>query len=183
MTNNTKRWLAGAVGAVMAMQMFTVLVVRMAAIDAAVRTYPQSIVVQVPPDVVVAPPSNADPSLLGDGDTFLEVGAPGRRSSYQAAGSQRRISSSAYCNKGRMANGERVHDGAVASKTLPRGSRWRVEEGPLAGRVYTVKDTGSKAYFDVWMAQCGKQSTSYCRGKASTHAYCYGRRTVLITEV
>lgn len=67
-----------------------------------------------------------------------------------------------------MANGERVHDGAVASHVLPRGSRWKVLDGPLAGRVFTVKDTGPKATFDVWMSSCGA-------------ARQYGRRDIGIT--
>lgn len=55
-----------------------------------------------------------------------------------------------------MANGKTVHDGAVASVVLPMGSRWRVVSGGgLAGRVFTVEDTGGpRATFDVWMASC-----------------------------
>jgi hypothetical protein len=80
------------------------------------------------------------------------------------------ISSTAYCETGRMANGEPAHDGAVSSKTLPRGSAWRVLSGPYEGRVLVVKDTGSKAYFDIAMP-------GDCAGAVQ-----YGRRTIEIAE-
>lgn len=73
-----------------------------------------------------------------------------------AATQGRRITSTAYCLTGTMANGQRVHDGAVASHVLPRGSSWRVLDGPLAGRTFTVEDTGPGATFDVWMSSCAE---------------------------
>lgn len=85
-------------------------------------------------------------------------------------GQQRSVNSTAYCLQGTMANGERVHNGAVASKILPRGSSWRVLNGPLAGNVYTVKDTGPSAYFDIWMSSCDAANQ-------------YGRREIQIEEV
>lgn len=86
------------------------------------------------------------------------------------AQASRSVSSTAYCLKGRMANGQRVHNGAVASKILPRGSRWKVLSGSMRGRVFTVKDTGSKAYFDIWMSSCRA-------------ARIYGRQRIQITRV
>jgi hypothetical protein len=61
------------------------------------------------------------------------------------------VSSTAYCETGRMANGELAYDGAVSSNFLPRGSVWRVLTGLFAGRTFTVKDTGPLASFDIAM--------------------------------
>lgn len=83
----------------------------------------------------------------------------------------RAINSSAYCETGRMANGQFAHDGAVSSKILPRGSRWLVLDGRFAGRVFTVEDTGSLAIFDVALpGRC-------------TAARAYGAPTIHIEEV
>ncbi len=81
------------------------------------------------------------------------------------------VSSTAYCEAGRMANGELAHDGAVSSKILPRGSSWRVLDGPMTGRTYVVKDTGSLAFFDIsFPGRCDE-------------AIQYGRRAIRIEEV
>lgn len=64
------------------------------------------------------------------------------------------ISSTMYCEGTVMANGRRVHDGAVSSHVLPRNSRWRVLSGPYAGRVFVVEDTGPLANFDMYTASC-----------------------------
>lgn len=86
----------------------------------------------------------------------------------EATGTMRTIESSAYCLSGRMKNGEHVHDGAVASVVLAMGTSWKVLDGPLAGRVFTVEDTGGpQATFDVWMSSCQA-------------AINYGRRDVTI---
>jgi hypothetical protein len=88
-----------------------------------------------------------------------------------AAASKRRISSTAYCETGRMANGDLAHDGAVSSHQLPRGTRWEVLSGPYAGRVLTVADTGPLATFDIAMpGRCGD-------------AIAYGRRSIEIALV
>jgi hypothetical protein len=79
------------------------------------------------------------------------------------------VSSTAYCETGRMANGEVAHDGAVSSKTLRRGSRWQVLTGPFTGRVLTVKDTGPLAFFDIAMP-----------GRCAD-AVAYGRRAIQIS--
>lgn len=97
------------------------------------------------------------------------VDAPG-----DPTGERRWIESSAYtpCSAGQiMANGQRVYDGAVASTVLKRGTKWRVVEGPTAGRTYTVADTGGpRATFDIWMPSCPA-------------AIQYGRPTILIERV
>lgn len=74
----------------------------------------------------------------------------------------RTIGSSAYCLTGTMANGSRVHAGAVASVVLPIGSRWTVTAADrasgrgLVGRTFTVEDTGGpRATFDIWVPTCG----------------------------
>lgn len=85
-----------------------------------------------------------------------------------ATGAARSISSTAYCESGRMASGEYAYEGAVSSKVLPRGSRWRVLTGGFAGRVFTVKDTGALAYFDIALP-----------GRCS-EAVAYGRQTIQI---
>lgn len=70
-----------------------------------------------------------------------------------------------------MANGERVHDGAVAMNGVPFGTRFEVLSGPYAGRVLTVKDRiGHSSEFDIWMASCDA-------------ALNYGRRRISIRQV
>ena len=82
-----------------------------------------------------------------------------------------RVKSTAYSLRGRMANGERVHDGAAAMNCVPFGTRYRVLEGPLAGKVFTVKDrVGRGSQFDVWMSN-----------RASARAY--GRRSIAVERV
>lgn len=83
----------------------------------------------------------------------------------------RTVSSTGYCETGRMADGEYAHDGAVSSKVLPRGSSWRVLDGPLEGRTFVVEDTGPGAYFDVSMP-------GDCDG-----ARAYGRHSIQIEAV
>ena len=72
-----------------------------------------------------------------------------------------------YCERGLMANRRVVHDGAVSSKVLGRGTRWRVLSGPHAGRIFVVEDTGAAAYFDMWTSSCAAAVT-------------YGRRPIQI---
>lgn len=80
----------------------------------------------------------------------------------------KRVNSTAYCLRGRMANGEQVHDGAVAMNGVPFGTRFKVVSGPLAGRIFTVKDRiGHGSMFDVWMGSCAD-------------ALSYGRRSIQI---
>jgi 3D (Asp-Asp-Asp) domain-containing protein len=89
----------------------------------------------------------------------------------RGTGETRTTSSTNYCLRGTMANGEQVHHGAVAvnSSEWParKGEVWTVLDGPLAGNTYTVKDHGPKAHFDVWVPSCDQ-------------ARAYGRRTITI---
>jgi hypothetical protein len=81
------------------------------------------------------------------------------------------MSSTAFCETSRMANGQPAYDGAVSSKVLPRGSSWRVLDGPMTGRVFLVADTGSLALFDISLpGRCAE-------------AIAYGRRAIRIEEV
>jgi 3D (Asp-Asp-Asp) domain-containing protein len=83
-----------------------------------------------------------------------------------------RVHSTAYCLEGRMANGQRAHDGAAAMNGVPLGARFRVKTGPLRGEVLTVKDrVGNGSEFDVAMPD------------DCSAAYRYGRRTVNIQRV
>lgn len=83
---------------------------------------------------------------------------------------RRSISSTGYCETGVMANGQPAHDGAVSSKVLRRGSRWRVLTGPYAGRVFTVEDTGSLAIFDIAMPGRCAAAVAYGRREISIEA-------------
>lgn len=70
---------------------------------------------------------------------------------------RRQVASTAYCETGTMANGERTYDGAVAMGTKknpepPFGTRFRVLSGPFAGRTLTVADRiGHGSQFDIAM--------------------------------
>jgi hypothetical protein len=93
---------------------------------------------------------------------------PSKRPLSSTPGTVTSIVSTAYCETGRMANGEIAHDGAVSSHVLPRGSSWRVLDGPYSGRVLTVEDTGPLATFDIAMP-----------GRCDD-AIAYGRRVIEI---
>lgn len=83
----------------------------------------------------------------------------------------RSVDSTAYCEHGRMANGRRTHDGAVAMNHVPFGSRYRVLNGPKKGKVLKVEDRiGSGSQFDIWV--------NSCRG-----AKYYGRRHIRIQRM
>lgn len=84
----------------------------------------------------------------------------------------RTVESTAYCLTGQMANGDLVHDGAVAMNGVPFGARWRILSGPFSGRVLTVKDRiGHSSDFDVAMpGRCDE-------------ALGYGRRSIEIERV
>lgn len=75
-----------------------------------------------------------------------------------AQGNVRTVSSTNYCLTGTMANGERVHDGAVAVNSADwskyRGTSWTVLDGEFAGRTFVVKDHGPGADFDIWVSSC-----------------------------
>ena len=64
----------------------------------------------------------------------------------------------AYCLKGRTANGGSVRRGIVAAdpRVLPLGSRIQVNAGAYSG-TYTVADTGGAVKgrkLDIWMPSC-----------------------------
>ncbi|HLM61412.1 MAG TPA: 3D domain-containing protein [Pyrinomonadaceae bacterium] len=64
----------------------------------------------------------------------------------------------AYCLKGRTANGGNVRRGIVAAdpRVLPLGSRIQVNAGAYSG-TYTVADTGGAVKgrkLDIWMPSC-----------------------------
>lgn len=91
-------------------------------------------------------------------------GAPG--------GDRRIVMSTAYCLTGRTANGERPYVSSVAMNGVPFGSRWRVLDGPLAGRIFTVNDRiGHSSEFDIAFP-------GDCVGARN-----YGRRSVVIERV
>lgn len=123
-------------------------------ITVAVDVTPTTSATQVPRRVRPLPPDHSEASHSGP------------------AGNQRTVSSTAYCLTGTMANGQRVHDGAVAMNGVGFGVRWRVLSGPMAGRVFTVKDRiGHSSQFDIAMP-----------GRCDA-ARRYGRHTITIERV
>jgi hypothetical protein len=91
--------------------------------------------------------------------------------SQPGGGEVRSVDSTAYCLRGTMANGEQVHDGAVAMNNVPFGARWKVLSGSMAGRIFTVKDRiGHSSEFDIWMSSCDA-------------AWYYGRQQIHIERV
>jgi len=80
----------------------------------------------------------------------------------------------AYCLKGRTANGGSVRRGIVAAdpRVLPLGSRIQVNAGAYSG-TYTVADTGGAVKgrkLDIWMPSC-------------TEAVRFGRRNVKVSRL
>jgi 3D (Asp-Asp-Asp) domain-containing protein len=81
----------------------------------------------------------------------------------------RGFSATAYClSKNRMANGQKVHHGAIAAdpRVLPLGTKVRIE----GMGVFTVKDTGGAIRgkrIDIWMSSCQAAKN-------------FGRRNILI---
>jgi 3D (Asp-Asp-Asp) domain-containing protein len=80
-----------------------------------------------------------------------------------------RVTSTAYCLHGRMANGRFVHVGAVAVNFLRLGSRIRASRSPYGRhRRFRVEDRiGYGTQLDFWVPSCAA-------------ARAWGRRTVLI---
>lgn len=128
-----------------------------------------------PRSVLTPPPTGAmrinDVDLLRPSTS--SIGHPPDRMG--EAGSKpagRSVISTAYCERGAMANGQQVHDGAAARNGVRFGSRFRILSGPLAGKVVTITDrhAAGSTGLDVWMASCDE-----ARG--------YGRRHISIEEV
>lgn len=72
----------------------------------------------------------------------------------------RSFRATAYCLKGRTANGGGVRRGIVAAdpRVLPLGTKVYLEAGAYSG-VYTVADTGGAVkgnILDVWVPSCGE---------------------------
>ena len=79
----------------------------------------------------------------------------------------------AYCLKGRTANGGGVRRGIVAAdpRVLPLGSKIYLNAGPYSG-TYTVTDTGGAIkgnILDIWVPNCSE-------------AIRFGRRTITVTK-
>lgn len=60
-----------------------------------------------------------------------------------------------YCLRGTMANGEKVHQGAIAcSRDIPLGTKIYT-----SGEIFTCEDRLAKRFdhrFDIWMEDCSK---------------------------
>lgn len=84
---------------------------------------------------------------------------------------RRVVDSTAYCDHGVMANGEWTSDGMVAMNGVGFGEKWRVLDGPMAGRVFRVADRiGHSSSFDLWLPTCDE-------------ARQYGRQQIQIERV
>ena len=79
------------------------------------------------------------------------------------------VVSSAYCLTGTMANGDRVHAGAAASRRWRLGTRLQLADGT---RVTITDRTAAGAWsgLDIWMADCDA-------------AIAYGRRTIIVRVI
>ncbi len=80
----------------------------------------------------------------------------------------------AYCLKGRTANGGSVRRGIVAAdpRVLPLGSRIQINAGSYSGN-YTVTDTGGAVKgrkLDIWMPSC-------------VEAVRFGRRSITVSRL
>ena len=80
----------------------------------------------------------------------------------------------AYCLKGRTANGGGVRRGIVAAdpRVLPLGSRIQITAGGYSG-IYTVTDTGGAVKgrkLDIWMPSC-------------TEAVRFGNRGIMVSKL
>ncbi len=65
------------------------------------------------------------------------------------------VDSTAYCDRGTMADGNETHDGAVAMNDVEFGTQYMILSGPLHGKVVTVEDRiVSGSQFDIWMEDC-----------------------------
>jgi hypothetical protein len=69
----------------------------------------------------------------------------------------RYLTSTAYCLRGRMANGQFVHAGAVAMNGVRLGTRIRVSRSPTGRLRFTVKDRiGWGTQLDFWVPSCAQ---------------------------
>ncbi len=77
-----------------------------------------------------------------------------------ASGGGKSFKATAYCLKGRTANGSGVRRGIVAAdpRVLPLGTQIQIEAGSYSG-TYTVADTGGAVrgrILDIWMPNCSE---------------------------
>jgi 3D (Asp-Asp-Asp) domain-containing protein len=82
------------------------------------------------------------------------------------------LSSTAYCQSGRMADGSSTRPGSVASNLYRLGTRLRVSRSPYGrGRVFVVRDrVGYGSQLDFFVASCAR-------------ARLWGRRTVHVRVI
>jgi 3D (Asp-Asp-Asp) domain-containing protein len=78
------------------------------------------------------------------------------------------VQSTAYCDRGRMANGRQTHLGAVAMNSVRLGTQIRVSRSPTGLRWHIVSDRiGWGSQLDFWVPSCAR-------------ARLWGRRTVRV---
>lgn len=121
------------------------------------------------------------PTIDGHVPAYRIDYAPGGRADVLTrwAGAGTRVSSTAYCATGTMANGHRTHVGAVAGVRFghggpyfPMGARVRVSDSPWGPGVFTVEDRiGHGSQLDFAMP-------GDCRG-----ARRWGRHPVTVVRV
>lgn len=76
------------------------------------------------------------------------------------------VSTTGYCLRGTMANGQYVHWGAVANNFLPLGATIRMSRAIYGRRYFKVKDRiGWGTALDIWFPTCSQ-------------ARVFGRRTL-----
>lgn len=70
----------------------------------------------------------------------------------------RRASSTAYCLRGRMADGTRTRPGSVAMNRHPLGTRIQLRGARFEGRrVFVVRDRiGYGSELDLWVSSCSR---------------------------
>ena len=86
----------------------------------------------------------------------------------------RTFKATAYCLRGRTANGSRARQGIVAAdpRVLPLGTKININAGKYSG-TYTVADTGGRIkgrILDVWVPSC-------------TEARRFGRKSVKVSVI
>lgn len=107
--------------------------------------------------------------MRGTGRPFLPPSTRPATPRITTGGSDIRVSATAYCETGTMANGQRTYDGAVAANRWALGTRLYAVE---LGRTFTVADRiGHGSDFDIAMpGRCGD-------------AIRFGRRTLHVRVV
>lgn len=124
-----------------------------------------------------APVTTSSTTTTAPAEVQMRAASTGDASprTFTTAGPGRWVTTSTmYCLTGVTASGTTAGPGVVAVSygNFPRllGSTWRVLDGPMAGRVFTVEDKGPLADFDMWTGSCDE-------------AVDYGRRTITVEQV